>query len=131
MMATGAFDVSGMFDDQGKPVVTEIEPNASARSNGVKAGWTLVAIDNVPIGGKAPDIDEINEGQKSSFLFVDPENHEHRLALTADWMAKRPVRSSRLIRAKTGYIKFDGFVAGTGNWMRDEMEKLNSGLSCK
>lgn len=29
----------------GKAVVTEIEPNTSATSNGVKAGWTLAAID--------------------------------------------------------------------------------------
>ncbi|HEX3101488.1 MAG TPA: S41 family peptidase, partial [Pyrinomonadaceae bacterium] len=111
---------------EGKPVVTEIEPNASAKSNGVKAGWTLVTIDNVPITGKGPDIDEVNEGLKSNFLFSDAENQEHRLTLTADWMAKRPVRSSRLIRAKAGYIKFDGFISGTGKWLRDEMGKLDS-----
>lgn len=110
---------------EGKQIVSHVENNSSAKNAGVKVGWTLLAVEDNPI--LSPDwlkFFEQHEGEKRTYRFLNDENKEINLILTSDYIRKEFVRSSKLDEGKIGYVKFDAFNQGTGNWLRAELPKF-------
>lgn len=104
---------------EGKSVVERTNQSVN-----VKPGWTLLSIDGKSVSDA--DFGEIYEGRKSNLRFLDVENKEHSLILTADWTIKRRIQASRFLTKKIAYIKFDDFFGKIGKWLENELKNLSS-----
>lgn len=109
----------------GRQVVVRVKNGSAADREGVRMGWTLVAVEK----GTVTERDwmqfvHLREGQKAVYEFLDEKNKQVDLDLTTDYSIEEYVREARLLESGTGYIKFDAFIPGTADWLRAELLKL-------
>lgn len=110
----------------GKPVVIDIFPKTSAEAEQVKIGWKLLSFDGKPASASDLDFGEIFEGRKIDLQFLDTQDKELKVTLTADWSVKKFSLASRLLVENIGYIRFEGFTADMSKWLQIELQKFDS-----
>lgn len=110
----------------GQHVVSNVENNTPAQIAGVQPGWTMTAVDGVPVAHRSLiGLFYFLEGQKINYRFLNNENKEINLPLENIMFVRKSVRVARFLEdGAIGYLKFDGFTSGVADWIRREVGKF-------
>ena len=111
----------------GQHVVSKVENNTPAGSAGIAPGWTMTAVNDVPVTNRPlAGVIELAEGKKIHYRFLNNKDKEVDLTLESVFFVRKSSRISRPLGGNNdvGYIKFDGFTAGIAGWMKQEVGKF-------
>lgn len=106
----------------GRQIVSRVYDSTPAKTAGVQAGWTLLSVNDIVASRRSlSELFEFYEGQKLNYSFLNDENKEIILTLPNVFFVSKSARIARRLEGSTGYIKFDGFTSGVGDWLQQQI----------
>ncbi len=101
-------------------LIERVRPNSPAAEAGVAVGWRLITGE----GALWTPEQDIAEGRSITLSLVDGEGAARPLSLTPRMMEPTPAFEADRSRPGVLLLTVDGFEAGLGRWMGDQLKNL-------
>ncbi len=115
---------------ENRVVITQVRNGSSAQAAGIQPGWILTRVGDTPVDASFAGF-AIGDGETMRLQFLDAQEREREVRITARPFTDAPEQSARLLDGGALYIRWESFyISGVGRWLARTLAEHRQTRAC-